>query len=672
MEMDSKSHHHSPSSKEHGHNRQHAHHQMMVDDFRKRFVVSLLLTIPVLFLSPMIQEIFGLEKILSFPGDSYIILSLSSLIYFYGGWPFLTGLWNELRTKTPGMMVLIGVAISTAYIYSTAIVFGVKGNSFFWELATLIDIMLLGHWIEMKSIMGAGAALEELSKLMPDEAELLQKDGSTQIIPVSDLKKGDQVLVKPGQKVPCDGIIIKGESALNESMLTGESTPISKKKGDQVIGGAINGEGSIVIEVQKIGKETFLSGVIKLVQEAQSSKSRTQDIANRAAVWLTVVALGGGGLTFIVWILLPIGTLAFAMERMVTVMVISCPHALGLAVPLVVAVSTSIAARHGLLIRDRTAFEEARNTQAIIFDKTGTLTMGKFGITDIIVLHKNYSKDQIVSFAASIEQDSEHPIAKGIVNDAKEKYTVDAFKAITGKGAEGVVKGKKVKVVSPGYLKEHKIKVDTSEIEKINLQGKTVVFVLIDDHLVGAIALADVIRPEAKEAIAKLKAMNIRCIMMTGDNQKVADWVAQEIGLDEVFAEVLPEQKAQKIKEVQARGLITAMTGDGVNDAPALAQANIGIAIGAGTDVAIETADIILVKSNPLDVVALVGLARNTYFKMIQNLVWATGYNLFAIPAAAGVLYKFDLILSPAIGAVFMTLSTVICAVNAKLLKYGD
>lgn len=643
---------------------------MMVGDFRIRFFISSLLTIPVLLLSPMIQEFLGLDALLRFRGDYYVLFVFSSMIYFYGGWPFITGLWRELRTQTPGMMTLIGVAISTAYIYSSAIVFGLEGETFFWELATLIDIMLLGHWIEMKSILGAGKALEELSKLMPDEAELLQKDGSAKTIAVGDLKKGDQVLVKPGQKVPCDGTITKGESSLNEAMLTGESTPVPKKKDDQVIGGSINGEGSLVIEVKKTGEETFLSGVIKLVREAQASKSRTQDIANKAAVWLTVIALGGGSLTFITWILLPVGNLTFAMERMVTVMVISCPHALGLAVPLVVAVSTSIAAHHGLLIRDRTAFEEARNTQAIIFDKTGTLTKGEFGITEIVVLDKDYSEDQLISYAASIEQDSEHPIAQGIVRDAKERWAVENFKAIPGKGAEGKVKDKKVKVVSPGYLKENNLKVETKEIEKFHSQGKTVVFVLIDDRVAGAIALADVIRPESKEAIKKLKSMGIRCIMMTGDNQKVADWVAKEIGLDEVLAEVLPDQKASKIKEVQSRGLITAMTGDGVNDAPALAQANIGIAIGAGTDVAIETADIILVKSNPLDVVAIIGLARNTYFKMIQNLVWATGYNLFAIPAAAGVLYKFGIILSPAIGAVFMTLSTVICAINAKLLKY--
>lgn len=669
-----------PASDHHNHTHQasqdrhkkHDHHQMMVEDFKRRFWISLILTVPILLLSPMIQDFLGLGDFLRFKINSYLLFLLSTAVYFYGGWPFLAGLVSELRSKNPGMMTLIGVAISTAYIYSSAIVFGLKGSPFFWELATLIDIMLLGHWIEMKSIMGAGRALEKLSRLMPDTATLILDNGETKIVGIDKLRHGDEVLVKPGEKVPADGTITKGESSLNESMLTGESTPVDKKKGDKVIGGAINGEGSIVVEVQRIGKETFLSGVIKLVQEAQASKSRTQDIANRAAFWLTIIALGGGGTTFIIWTLIPTETITFAMERMVTVMVITCPHALGLAVPLVVAMSTSLAARHGLLIRDRTAFEEARNTQAIIFDKTGTLTKGMFGITDVILFEQSYKEDELVNYAASVEQNSEHPIAKGIVNDSKSRWPVDDFKSFPGKGAEGRVKKHNIRVVSPGYIKEQKIDIKNDQIAKLSKQGKTVVYVIIDDKPIGAIALADIIRPESKEAIKKLKAMGIHCIMLTGDNRYVADWVGKEIGLDEVIAEVLPDQKVKKIKEVQERGLIVAMTGDGVNDAPALAQANIGIAVGAGTDVAIETADIILVKSNPMDIVAIIGLARNTYRKMIENLIWATGYNVIAIPVAAGVLYKFGLILSPALGAVFMTLSTVICAVNAKLLKYGD
>ncbi|MBI2706872.1 MAG: cadmium-translocating P-type ATPase [Proteobacteria bacterium] len=641
----------------------------MVKDFQIRFWVSLVLTIPVLLLSPLIQEFLGLSGHLNFTGDRYVLFFISSLIYFYGGWPFLQGLWEELARKQPGMMTLIGVAITTAYIYSSAIVFGVRGMGFFWELATLIDIMLFGHWIEMKSVMGAGKALEQLARLIPDTAHKVEEDGTIHDVPTHSLNKGDKCLVKPGEKVPGDGIILKGITSMNESMLTGESKPVSKQVGDKVIGGAINGEGSITIEIQKTGEDSFIFGVVKLVREAQASKSKTQDLANRAAVWLTIIALGGGALTFSVWLFATSQDLSFAMERAVTVMVITCPHALGLAVPLVVAVSTSIAATHGLLIRNRTAFEKARHIQAIIFDKTGTLTTGEFGITDIIVFDPKYSGADLVNLAGSLEQYSEHPIAKGIVKEAKHLWEAENFKAISGKGAEGDVQGKAIKVVSPGYLREMKISVNDPSIQLLSAQGKTVVFILINKKLGGAIALADIIRPESKQAVSLLKKRGIQCIMLTGDNQHVARWVADEIGLDDYFAEILPDQKAAKIKEVQSRGLIVAMTGDGVNDAPALAQADVGIAIGAGTDVAIETADIILVKSNPLDVVAIVGLARSTYRKMIENLLWATGYNVFAIPAAAGVFYAWGIILSPALGAVFMSASTIICAVNARFLK---
>ena len=644
-------------------------HSQMVADFRKRFWISLLLTIPVLALSPMIQHAIGLENRWRFAGDPYILTALSSAIYFYGGWPFLDGLRQELRARNPGMMTLIGVAITAAYIYSVATVLGLAGDDFFWELVTLIDIMLFGHWIEMKSVIGAGAALEKLAALMPDTAHLLNNDGSAQEIAVSTLKGGEHLLVKPGEKIPADSVIIKGQTSANESMLTGESKPVAKQEGDIVIGGAINGEGAIVIEVKHTGADSFLSGVIKLVQEAQASKSRTQDIANRAAFWLTVIALSVSGITVFSWLFFSEQSLAFAIERAVTVLVISCPHALGLAVPLVVAVSTSIAAANGLLIRDRTAFEEARRTQAIVFDKTGTLTKGEFGITDVLVLDKAMKEDELVAYAASIEQYSEHPIAKGIVKNAKDKWNVENFRAIPGKGAEGTVKGKNVKAVSPGYLRERKLDASNAGVVDLGKQGKTVIFVLIDDELKGAIALADIIRPESKETIARLKAMGIRCIMLTGDKKEVADWVAKEIGLDEVIAEVLPDQKVAKIKEVQDRGLVTAMTGDGVNDAPALAQADVGIAIGAGTDVAIEAADIILIKSNPHDVAAIIGLARATYSKMIQNLIWATGYNVVAIPAAAGVLAQWGIVLGPAVGAVLMSASTVICAVNARMLR---
>lgn len=650
----------------------HSDHAMMVKDFQTRFWVSLVLTVPVLILSPMIQDFLGILGMFSFKGDTYVVFSLSSLIYFYGGWPFLKGLWNEVKNKQPGMMTLIGVAISSAYIYSSAVVFGIKGMEFFWELATLIDIMLFGHWIEMKSIMGAGKALEQLASLIPDMAHKINDDGSVQDVSTHTLKMGDKCLVKPGEKIPGDSVILKGITSMNESMLTGESKPVAKQVGDKVIGGAINGEGSIIIEVQKTGEDAFIFGVIKLVREAQASKSKTQDIANRAAVLLTIIALGGGALTFLIWLFATTQGLSFAMERAVTVMVITCPHALGLAVPLVVAVSTSIAATHGLLIRNRTAFEQARNIQAIIFDKTGTLTKGEFGITDVIIFDQTYSESDLINFAGSIEKYSEHPIAKGIVKEAKQLWEAENFKAIPGKGAEGNVQGKSIKVVSPGYLRDHKIAMEDPSIETLTAQGKTVVFVLIDEALAGAIALADIIRPESKKAITLLKEMGIQCMMLTGDNSQVAKWVADEIGLDEYFAEILPDKKAEKIKEVQSRGLIVAMTGDGVNDAPALAQADVGIAIGAGTDVAIETADIILVKSNPMDVAAIVGLARSTYQKMIQNLLWATGYNVFAIPAAAGAFYAWGIVLTPALGAIFMSLSTVICAVNSKLLKLKE
>lgn len=647
-----------------GHN-----HSAMVADFKRRFWICLILTIPVLALSPMIQHALGLGEAWRFTGDSWILAIMGTIVYFYGGVPFTKGLWQEVSAKNPGMMTLIGVAITAAWIYSVATVLGLKGTDFFWELVTLVDIMLLGHWIEMKSVMGAGKALEKLAALIPDTAHRLKTNGDVEDVAVSDLKGGDKLLIKPGEKIPADSVIIKGVTSANESMLTGESVPVSKKIGDVVIGGSINGEGSITVEVKNIGEKSFLSGVIKLVQEAQASKSKTQDIANHAAFWLTVVALSVSALTLFSWLFFTDQSLSYALERAVTVLVISCPHALGLAVPLVVAVSTSIAATNGLLIRDRSAFEEARKTQAIIFDKTGTLTKGEFGITDVLVFDKNYSKDDVVAYAASIEQNSEHPIAQGIVRDAKEKWNVDNFKAIVGKGAEGLVKGKNVKAVSPGYLREKKITASDPKIIELGRQGKTVIFILIDDVLAGAIALADVIRPESKQAIARLKEMGIRCIMLTGDKKEVAEFVASEIGLDEVIAEVLPEQKAAKIKEVQSRGLIVAMTGDGVNDAPALAQADIGIAVGAGTDVAIEAADIILVKSNPNDVAAIMGLAKATYNKMIQNLIWATGYNSFAIPAAAGVLAPLGIILGPAFGAVLMSLSTVICAVNAKMLR---
>ncbi len=645
------------------------HHSHMVADFRKRFWISMIVTVPILALSPLIQRVAGLGGSLRFGGDLYVLFGLSSFVFFYGGYPFLKGLFNELRSVKPGMMTLIAIAITTAYVYSSVVVFGLRGKVFFWELATLIDIMLLGHWIEMKSIMGASRALEELAKLMPSEAHKIMPGGGIQDVPLDKLNTGDRVLVKPGEKIPADGDVVAGNSSVNEAMLTGESMPVSKKTGDKVIGGSINGEGSITVEIKKTGRDSFLSQVIELVKEAQESKSKTQDLANRAALWLTVIALGGGAVTLFVWLALMNRDFAFALERTVTVMVIACPHALGLAVPLVVAVSTAISAGNGLLIRNRAAFEKARNIQAIIFDKTGTLTEGRFGVTDTVVFRDGTDEKELIKYAASVEAHSEHPIAKGIVGSSPETYPVEDFRAIPGKGAEGRVNGRDVKVVSPGYLRENNIRAGDERIGRLASQGKTVVFVIIDGELKGAVALADIIRPESKEAISLLKGMGIQCMMLTGDNRQVAAWVAGELQLDDYFAEVLPHEKSAKVKEVQARNLVVAMTGDGVNDAPALAQADVGIAIGAGTDVAVETADIILVRSNPLDAVAILGLARATYRKMIQNLAWATGYNAFAIPLAAGVLYKAGILLTPAMGAVLMSLSTVIVAINARFLK---
>ncbi len=620
-------------------------HEHMIADYKRRFWVSLVLTIPIV--------------VLSFYPQPYLIFALSTCVFFYGGWPFLKGLVEDLKEKKPGMMTLIGLAISVAYLYSTFVVFGLKGKTFFWELSTLIDIMLLGHWIEMKSVLGAGKALEALVQLLPSTAHKIMPDGSIKDISTKELSLGDKILIKPGEKIPADGDVIEGKSSVNESMLTGESMPVSKEKGSKVIGGSINSEGSLTVEIKKMGKDSFLSQVIDMVRTAQASKSKTQDLANRAALWLTIIAIASGLLTFLIWMILTQAGAGFAIERSVTVMVITCPHALGLAIPLVVAVSTALAAQKGLLIRNRTAFETARNIQAVVFDKTGTLTEGKFGVTDVLPFD-NTNAEELLNYAGAIEVHSEHLIAKAIAERCKEKWPVEGFQAIPGKGALGKVKGKEVKVVSPGFLKENNIAFN----EPYQEQGKTVVFVLIDNQLKGAIALADIIRKESKEAISALKKMGIRCMMLTGDNKLVGKWVAEELQLDEYFAEVLPQEKAKKIQEVQQRGLTVAMVGDGVNDAPALAAADVGVAIGAGTNIAIEVADIILVKSNPLDVVAILSLSRSTYRKMVQNLFWATGYNAIAIPLAAAFVY-----VTPAVAAAVMSLSTVIVAINAKTLK---
>ncbi len=664
--MDHEKHENQKEHREHGGH--HDHHAMMVADFRKRFFFSLILMVPILLLSPMIQMFMGVD--FRFSGDSYLLFALSTVLFFYGGKPFLTGAVDELKKQTPAMMMLISLAITVAYVYSSLTVFVLPGDEFFWELATLIVIMLLGHWIEMKSVMGASNALNELVKLMPEVAHRIRDNGDTEDVPINKLETGDTVLVKPSEKVPIDGQVYEGNSSVDESMITGESVPVDKGEGDEIVGGSINGDGVLKFKVSRVGDDTFLSQVIKMVREAQESKSRSQRLADVAAKWLFYIALTAGIITFTVWMMIG-GDLHFAIVRAVTVVIISCPHALGLATPLVTAVSTSIGAKKGLLVRDRAAFENARNINAIVFDKTGTLTEGQFGVTDIHEVA--VSKEELLSIAYSVELNSEHPIAKGIVNEGKKqnvkRMEVSDYQNLTGKGLEAKVDGRNIKVVSPGYMRAESISFDDEHYNRIAQEGKTVVFVLEDSELLGFIALSDIIRESAKEAVAMLRKMGAESIMLTGDNQRVADYVGDKIGIDTVIAEVLPQEKATKIDELLKEGKIVAMTGDGVNDAPALAKADLGIAIGAGTDVAIETADVILVKSNPLDVVNILKLSRATYRKMLQNLAWATGYNVVAIPLAAGILYNQGILISPAVGAVLMSLSTVIVAVNARLLK---
>ncbi len=646
---------------EHGHN-----HTGMIADFRKRFYVVLILTIPIMLLSTMIQHWLNIH--VSFPGSNYVLLALASVVFFYGGWPFLKGLVSEAKAKNPGMMFLIGFAITVAYIYSVAIVFGLQGMDFFWELATLILIMLLGHWIEMKSVAGASRELELLVQLMPSEAHMVMPN-MVHDVKTDTLKEGDLILIKPGEKVAADGIIADGETYLNESMLTGESKPVQKVKGNKVIAGSINGNGAIKVTVSHAAKDSYLSQVIKLVQDAQNAKSNTQLLADKAAKWLTIIALLAGVATFLYWYLTG-QSLSFAMERMVTVIVICCPHALGLAVPLVVAKSTALSAQSGLLIKNRTAFENARKITTIVFDKTGTLTVGKFEVSKIVSLQKELNENEIIRLASALEQKSEHPIATGILQKVKDlSITIPAtenFNAITGKGVEATVEGKKILVVSPGYLKENNLAIPEGFTAN---DTETVVFVIVNNQIAGYIALSDEIRPESAEAIKTLKENNIKSILLTGDNSKVAKSVSDTLGMDSFIAEVLPHQKLEKIKELQSKGEFVAMTGDGVNDAPALAQADIGIAVGSGSDIAAETAGIVLVNSNPKDIVNLVLFGKATYRKMIQNLIWATGYNVIALPLAAGVLYKQGILLSPAAGAILMTVSTVVVAINASFLK---
>ena len=640
-------------------------HKQHVEEFKRKFWVSLILTVPILLLSETIQTWFGFT--LETPFQKEILFLLSLIIYIYGGLPFLRGTVQEIKKRQPGMMTLIGTAISVAFFFSTATTFFIAGKDFFWELATLIDIMLLGHWIEMKSVLGASRALEELVKVMPTTAHLV-KDGKIEDVSLSQLKPKDVVLVRPGEKIPSDGIVVEGESFVNEALLTGESKPVRKGTEDKVIGGAINGEGVLKVRIEKTGEETYLSQVINMVRQAQKSRSKTQDLANRAAALLFYIAIIVGAVTYAAWFLL--GHPEIALTRSVTVLVITCPHALGLAIPLVVALSTSITAKSGILIRDRKAFESIRNVDAIVFDKTGTLTEGKFGVSDVVSF---IPEGELLQLAASVELNSEHIIATAIVNYAQEKDVdvpkAEEFKAIPGKGAKGKVNGKEVYVGSPNLMNELNVDVEDEKISALQKQGKTVVFVVVDRELAGAFALADKIRKESYEAVRELEELGVKVYMLTGDAEEVAAWVSKELGITDYFAQVLPDQKAEKIKLLKKEGKKVAMVGDGINDAPALVTADVGIAIGAGTDVAIESADIILVKNNPRDVSKVAGLSQKTYSKMVQNLWWAAGYNIVAIPLAAGILFNFGIILSPAVGALLMSLSTVIVAINSQTLR---
>lgn len=651
----------------------HAGHGDMVSDFRRRFWVSLALTVPVLILSPMVRDFTGQGMAPLFAGEEWVALALSSIIYFWGGWPFLKGALPEVRSGRPGMMTLVALAISTAYFYSAAVTLGLPGGEpFYWELATLVTIMLLGHWLEMRSVLGASRALEELVRLLPDTALRVKGDGGTEEVPVAALVAGDRVVIRPGAKVPVDGTITEGISSFNEAMLTGESKPVNRTTGETVIGGAVNGEGAVTIEVKATGEATYLSQVIAMVKAAQNSRSRTQDLATRAATVLTWLAITVGLGSFAYWIWAG-ESVTFALERMVTVMVIACPHALGLAVPLVVAVSTSLAAKNGLLIRDRAAFERARDLNAVVFDKTGTLTEGRFGVSDIVMLGGDGDEIAALRLAAALESQSQHPIAQGIVTDAKAKGVdfpaPDGLQSITGAGVTARVDGQEVAIVSPGHLRRQNTPVTDPRLAALEEAGKTVVVLVLGGKPHALFALADIVRAESRDVVARLKARGVRSIMMTGDAEGVAKSVAKELGLDEYFAQVLPDQKAAKVRELQARGLKVAMVGDGVNDAPALVVADLGIAIGAGTDVAVESADVVLVRSDPRDVEAILGLSRATYTKMVQNLIWATGYNAFAIPMAAGITFGTGFLMTPAIGAVFMSASTIIVAINAQLLR---
>jgi Cu2+-exporting ATPase len=662
-----------PGGHDAGHGAHHVDHTGHEEMFRRRFWANLVLTVPVLLFSPMLQEWLGFG-VPEFPGSRWIGPVFAMAIFFYGGLPFLRMAIPEVRNRKPGMMTLISLAITVAFIYSVFAIFVSPGSGFFWEMATLIVVMLLGHWLEMRSVRQASGALNELAKLMPDTAERFLPDGETEQVEVSALQKGDLVLVRPGASVPADGVVEDGRSDVNEAMITGESEPVSKEPGVPVIGGTINGDGSLRVRVTATGDETALAGIMRLVEQAQQSKSDTQILADKAAGWLFYVALGVATVTAVAWIV-AVGFQLAVLARVVTVLVIACPHALGLAVPLVVAISTSMGARNGILVRDRLALEAAREIDTVIFDKTGTLTQGQFGVVDMATV-AGWDEHRALALATAIEGDSEHLIARGIRRKAEERGVspppVRDFEAIKGRGIRATQNGRTVHVGGPRLLEMLEIDLTDSLArfaENADQKGQSVIYLVDEGQAVAAFALADVVRPESLQAVARLQQMGVKVAMLTGDSQAVANAVAEELNIDTVFAEVLPEHKDHKVAELQGQGKRVAMVGDGVNDAPALTRADVGIAIGSGTDVAIESAGIILVQSNPLDVVKIFELSRATYRKMIQNLIWATGYNVIALPLAAGVLAPVGFVLSPAIGALLMSLSTVIVAINAQLLR---
>ncbi|MDP4007453.1 MAG: copper-translocating P-type ATPase [bacterium] len=655
--------------KEHGEQKEHNKHAgHSTNMFLQKFWVSLLLSIPVVLYSDLPQELLG-WKAPVFPGSGYIPFVLGSIVFFYGGWIFLASAWRELKAKLPGMMTLIALAITTAYLYSVFVVIKGEGNTLFWELTTLIMVMLLGHWMEMRAVQGAQGALKELSKLLPDTAELI-KDGKTETISLSELREGNIVMVRPGSRVPADGVVIEGRSQLNESMATGESSPVKKELGSEVIGGTVNGDGSLKVQITKVGEHTFLAGVMRLVQEAQASKSKLQILSDKAAYWLTIIAIGSGSLTFLVWIFLQ-AEFDFALERLVAVLVIACPHALGLAIPLVASISTTKAAQNGFLVRQRLALEGARNIDVVLFDKTGTLTKGEFGVSSIWPTAAK-SKEEVLQLASSVDAYSEHPVSKAIVRKAQESnlhlFEVQDFERLSGKGVKGTIQGQEISVGGAAILENLSFSLPL-EIQKEAERGSTIIYVLREKELLGVLTLSDVIREESREGIAALRALGVQVVMITGDAEPVASWVAKELGIKEYFARVLPKNKVQKVKELQERGLRVAMVGDGINDAPALTQADLGIAIGAGTNVAIESAGIILIRNDPRDIAKIFRLSQLTYKKMVQNLFWATGYNVIALPLAAGVFAFQGILLQPAVAAIFMSLSTVIVAVNALLLR---